>query len=71
LCLCPFSFARKMERQKSESANLNGHSTWNSMPFKFPCKELKCGFVHESPPVRLCHWKWWCESVHAQKLESK
>jgi hypothetical protein len=42
-------FARKMASLKRDSANLNVHSTCSSMPFKFPHKALKSGFVHENP----------------------
>jgi len=41
-------FARKMASLKSDSVNLKVHSTWSSIPFKFPQKALKSGFVHES-----------------------
>jgi hypothetical protein len=47
-CVHVLLFARKMASLKSDSANLKVHSTWNSMPFKFPHKSLKSGFVHES-----------------------
>jgi hypothetical protein len=42
-----------MASLKSDDANLNVHSTWHSMPFKFPYNPLKSGFVHESLFIRL------------------
>lgn len=47
-CVHVLLFARKMASLKSDHANLNVHSTWSGMPFKFPYKALKSDFVHES-----------------------
>lgn len=66
-CVHVLLFARKMASLKSDGANLNVHSAWSSMPFKFPHKALKSSFVHESP-LRLSHRRWRCEILHAQKL---